>query len=159
MKNLDFPNLILLMISIVLYGVVIHYIWSVLNKHKDVINSEKFSVEKKIRMTYNLLIRTGDIRSMTFLIITLSFFSFFNFGFLGQLLYKEPPEHYLLISGGVSLFIAGFAGYIQYFREEMPWRLNIERGWIAKISGIILMITFWGASAFAIVGGVINWLS
>ena len=159
MNNSDFPYIIAFLISIALYGVALHYIWSVLNKHKEVINSENFSVEKKTRMIYNLLIRTGDIRNMTFVIIALAYFSFFNFGFLGKLLYTELPEYYLPITGGVSLFITGLAGYIQYFREEAPSRLNIERGWIAKITGMILMIIFWGASAFAIVSGVINWFS
>lgn len=159
MDTLDRTFAILFSTSIVLYGVVIYYIWNILNRHKDVINSEKFSRKKKLRMFYNLIIRTADIRNMTFLLTILALFSFLNFVFLGKFLYDEIPDYYLIIAGGISLFVAGFTGYVQYFREEMPWRLSVERGWLAKTSGIALMIIFWSFSAFAIIYGIINWLS
>jgi hypothetical protein len=126
-------------------------------KKKEVINSEKLSRKKKVRMLYNLLIRTGDIRNMTLVLIFLGFITLVNISLFGNALYeKKTPDYYLAFGSSISTFIMGSAGYIQYIRGEAPWSWYIEKSSLAKISGLLTLIFFWGISAIALIYGVIN---
>ena len=158
MNNSNLPYIVSLLISAILYGVAIQYILSVLNKNKEIINSEKFSRKKKFRMIYNLLIRTGDIRNITFVLILLGFITLVNFAFLGNAYYEEEtPDYYLAFTWSISFFIMGLAGYIQYIRREAPWNWYIEKSSLAKISGLLTLIFFWGVSLAGLIYGFFSW--
>lgn len=159
MNSTPLINSIFVSISVILYSITIYYVWNVFYKNIGVIKSEKFSRKKKFRMMFNLLVRTGNIRMMNPILILLAFFSFYDFGLLAKIVYKDFPEYCLAISVAILLFIIGLSGYIQYRREEMPWRLGIEKGWVAKTSSMILLIFCWGFSIIALIYGLIIWLN
>ncbi len=153
------PYIVALAFTVFLYGLVINYIWNVIRKHQKVIHSEKFSSKKKLSMLYNLIIRSGDIRIMSFILILISLVSIVSFGILGSVIYNdEIPEFFLTLSVSVSSFFIGLNGYIQYFREEAPSKnYEIEKGPFAKFGGAVLLIIFWGTAIISLIYGFIIW--
>jgi hypothetical protein len=144
--------------TLILVFIIAYYIVNVFQKNKKVLFSKK-SNKKKIRMMYNLLLRTGDIRNISMILILLAFFSALSLRIISKTIYEETPEYLLPLIGAISSFIVGLSGYIQYFRQEMPWKMNIEKGWIAKVSGIATVFFFWGISIIMLIYGFILWVT
>lgn len=152
MNNFDNRFIIIFALTFFLYVSVVYYVLAVIYKNKPVLQSQKYSQRKKLRMMYNLIIRSGDISVMSLILLLLTLGTFISLGGIGSIIFNPNiPESYLAFSGAVSLPFTGLCGFIQYTREEEPE----GKGPAAKISGVFLMFFGWGLSLVALIYAII----
>jgi len=154
------PTIIILVLTALFYGITAVYIWRVLNSYSHVIHSQKFTRRQKVRMIFNLLVRSSDIHNT---ILFLVFFFLLNFSALlamGKIFFENgTSEYYQAFSMALSAPILGWSGFIQYWREETPAKHGLViRGWLAKTSGIFMIVVGVGIAIFSFIYGMVVWL-
>ena len=137
------------LLTFIVYIFPTYYIYKILLISKNILTKEKFSTRKKLRMIFNLLIRSGDIRAMTITLAFLCILNMISLLILGEIIYKnKTPDYYMAFSGTISLFYFSLSGFIQYIRKEGVGNNNIViKGEMAGLSGFL---TFVFAGVFAI---------
>jgi hypothetical protein len=154
------PTIIILVLTALFYDIAAVYTGRVVNSHGHVIHSQKFPRQQKVRMIFNLLVRSSDIHNT---VLFLLFFFLLNFSSLlamGKIFFEnENPEYYQAFSMALSAPILGWSGFVQYWRGEAPAKHRLViRGWWAKIAGIFMMVVGFGVAIFSFIHGMVVWL-
>ena len=154
------PTIVILVLSALFYGIIAVYIWRVVNSYSHVIHSQKFTRQQKVRMIFNLLVRSSDIHNTILFLVIFFLLNFSALLTMGKIFFEdEAPEYYQAFSMAVSAPILGWSGFIQYWREETPAKHRLViRGWLAKISGIVMMVVGFGIAIFSFIYGMVVWL-